>query len=535
MNPAIGQYALSGLTGNIDNNITIIGQNLYYGNSSDSILIHPYTSPPEINITSPHENQKLWESAMMTNWTINATNSSGLSQLWIETDQLPETEINNDLTSYALNFTTNGTHWIKIYAEGVNGLQTSYQRNFSLDLYYPRITITSAAWGFSDAESYNLSWTNFRGGSVFSIMLNQQYYLTNIPDATSITQTVSNLIPNQDNNLTVETQSDAGNITATIICHPYRGTPQIMFTTPQNNTLNYGTSLVVAWTINTNNTGGIGQLNLTSSSGFQVSLSPDATYSNVTGFTNGSKWVTLTAQGNNGYTNESSLNFSMDVVYPTITILNPNWGYSPAQNFTIDWVSTKCTEFYIWVDGSCQSGPYLNSWEIERSVLDLAADRDNNVQIIGITLGNCNVSASMIAHPYTAYPDITIENPINGSTIYHSYVDFQWVNSSFVLDAGGVANISIFASNGISLFFPDDTVGSFRIENFSAGLQWAEFNITGRNGYISVMNLSFVINLSDMIFFPQIQFTTIFNGEVFSNGNITVQYTATDEVMLDQT
>ena len=366
-------------------------------------------------------------------------------------------------------------------------------------------------------------------------MLNQQYYLTNIPNATSITQTVSNLIPNQDNNLTVETQSDAGNITATIICHPYRGTPQIMFTTPQNNTLNYGTSLVVAWTINTNNTGGIGQLNLTSSSGFQVSLSPDATYSNVTGFTNGSKWVTLTAQGNNGYTNESSLNFSMDVVYPTITILNPNWGYSPAQNFTIDWVSTKCTEFYIWVDGSCQSGPYLNSSEMSAPVLDLAADRDNNVQIIGITLGNCNVSASMIAHPYTAYPDITIENPINGSTIYHSYVDFQWVNSSFVLDAGGVANISIFASNGISLFFPDDTVGSFRIENFSAGLQWAEFNITGRNGYISVMNLSFVINLSDMIFFPQIQFTTIFNGEVFSNSNITVQYTATDEVMLDQT
>jgi hypothetical protein len=186
-------YQVNGLTSYTDNTITVIGYKTGKTPKNDSIVIHPYISPPSITILHPEIDEIYYTSSVEVNWSINSENSGGLSALWIESDTIPKTQISASLTKYTLNYLETGYHWVNITAVGVNGLISSANHSFYVDMESPQVWITSGQaelgsteytvkWGALNVEYINITVNGEVNASYLPANSPTGYLITNLID-----------------------------------------------------------------------------------------------------------------------------------------------------------------------------------------------------------------------------------------------------------------------------------------------------------------------------------------------------------------
>jgi uncharacterized protein len=309
-NPSTG-YVVTGLTPNINNNITVIGKRSGLDDAQDSIFIRPYCSAPAITLTVPTQSQTFSVDDINMAWSMDSTNSGGVSKLWIESDILARTEISPGLSGYSIMNYPDGSHWVNLTAKGLNGMYSSVNHSFEVWASNPLINVTSTIPGPNNSTSYTLKWESDDLDSV-DIKLNNILIATTQPASNpTIGYVVDNLKKNENNTIQIVGKRNGfGDVFDSLIIHPYCDSPALTITSPLMGQYFSRYNVDVNFTAKALNSSGIGEIWIQSNKLNKTQLNPTDTSYVLTKYVNGSNWVQISVKGNNGMSVAKNVSFN---------------------------------------------------------------------------------------------------------------------------------------------------------------------------------------------------------------------------------
>lgn len=473
-------YQVTGLTPNIDNTIQVVGNQAGDTPDTDSISVHPYCDPPDITMSNPDDEETFFSSSVNVQWSIDSTNSAGLSNLWIETDSMAKKTISKTTTEYLLEYLADGDHWVEITAEGVNGLKISVNHSFSVDTDAPEIWITSGQPEIGATE-YTITWDSLNVEAV-NITVNGVLNATNLPASNPTTgYTITGLTNDIDYDIQIiGNKTGFSSATDTIIVHPFADPPEITIIGPTTGEMLWGGEVMVNFSIR-----GYVQdywIKTTNKPMTQIETMTSNYTIEYEELAHGANVVNITALGYDGNNVSAEVSFTFDKAH--IAIQNGAWGFADDKKINLAWNKQYCNEYRIKLNGKYYGGVYDNN-SIPVEITGLKGNQDNIIQLIGSSTDYAhNVTDTYIAHPYTDDPHCIIWAPNNHSTIRQTYYNVKWYeNHTAVENAGGIQSITITSSGGTEKEL-DANIRFHEIDDWKHGSQWVKLTVVGNNGHI---------------------------------------------------
>jgi len=308
------------------------------GNSAtDSVTLTIDTTSPDIEITSPEDSEILADDTVMVEW-IGSDETSGIDHYEVRLDD--ESRINVGLeTRYEFTGLSDGEHTVDVRATDKAGNSAMDSVTFIVDTTSPSIEITTP----TDNDLFNTSDINVQwigsdetsGIDYYEIKMNDGYWL-NMGMETNYEITD---LPDGEHTVIVRATDKAWNsatdrVTFTVDTTP----PDIEVTTPTYDELFNVTDIKIEW-IGSDETSGVYNYEIRINEDIWIDKN-DETSHEFTDLSDGEHKVEIRAIDNAGNSRIESVDFTVDVTPPDITILNPpedDSQISQSTHITIMW------------------------------------------------------------------------------------------------------------------------------------------------------------------------------------------------------
>ncbi|MFH2028271.1 MAG: hypothetical protein ABIJ08_03995 [Nanoarchaeota archaeon] len=405
-----------------------------------------------VNVTAYDTNE-----ANITFYLYNSSRDNVNSTTYIAgTRSINFTSLSDD--SYYYNVTVRDT---------LNNQNTTSTRVLTLDSVYPTINITTPLNNTNTSNS-NLT-INYTASD-----LNLAYCWYS-----NDSMTINTTLPNCTTNLTNITWSE-GNHNITIWVNDSVGhensssvsfnidltSPTITINTPLNNTNSTDENLTINYTAS--------DLNLAycwySNDSMTINTTLLNCTTNITNVTwsDGQHNITIWVNDSAGNKNYSSITFTIDTLYPTITITTPlNNTNSTDENLSINYTASDANLAYCWYANDSMS---LNT-TLPNCTTNLTnitwSEGNHNITIwVNDTFGNKNSSSISFFVDLTP-PNVTLETPIDNYTNNSVGIATVHFNCS-VTDEVALANISLYLTNSTNESFSLNQTTTITGKNNSA-------------------------------------------------------------------
>lgn len=359
------------------------------------------TTAPVTTITAPTSGQVVGTGWVNVTWT-STDATSGIARFDAKLDSGTWVHAG---TSLYYNFTgvADGAHTVAVNATDLAGNSKAVSVDFTVNTVTPVVTISAPTAGsYATSSSLQVTWAVSNTGAGLAsiqVRLDSGPWQTLAPTATSYTFTAvtdgahTAYVQALGLNGAVATASVAVTVDATA--------PTVSITSPVTNLWTKNTSVTVSFGA-TDATSGILRVMLSVDGGTPVNVTGTSSYS-LSGLSDGSHTVTISATDHAGNTATTSVAVKVDTTPPAVTITAPSAGASlSSPDVTLTWTATDAGSGVATVQVAVDNGTYQTVSGTSTTLSSLAAGTHTATLRVADAVGNVrSVSVTFSVVPTT--------------------------------------------------------------------------------------------------------------------------------------
>ncbi|GEM_PF-6103101 len=484
----------------------------------DSVYFTVDTTFPEVNITEPGENDLFTVSNVTVKW-IGGDDVSGIDYYEVKIDGGNWTDVGNN-NEYTFADLEDGNRTVEVRAWDKAGNSRIDTVNFTIDTTPPELNVITPEEGEAfDIGEVTVEWEGSdetTGIDHYEIRIDEGDW-TVVGENT--THTFSNLTEGE-HTVEVRAWDDAGhNNTRSVNFIVDKTLPDISIDVPDEGDILSESDVTIEWT-GSDDISGIDYYEVKIDGDTWIDVGNNTEYT-FAGVEDGHRTVEVRALDNAGNSRIDTVNFTVDTTPPELEIIYPEEGESfGVDQITVEWEGsddvTGIDHYEVrlagedWMEkGTDTSHTFYELEDGERTVEVRAWDNAGNDNINSVTF---------IVD--TTPPTIDISVPDENAIMTQENVTVEWTGSD---ETTGIDHYEISINEESWIGKGNDTEHTFfELED---GNYTVEVRAWDNAGNDNIQMVNFIVDTTP----PELEITSLEEGEAFDIDEITVEWTGTDE------